>query len=166
MEETGVLGENHRPVASLTNFNTESCVEYPTPWAGFELTPLVVVGTDCTGSCKSNYHTIMTTTTLRDTKEMNKIYDFQSFLGLWRMIPGKLHHLFNCLNIAMQTKYLTTNNCHNYRLSNFCLAVDGSDYFWRSNYVKKNCIVIIIFINVWNIVSTTLLNEYSKVKLF
>jgi hypothetical protein len=24
----------------------------------FELTTLVVIGTDCTGSCKSNYHTI------------------------------------------------------------------------------------------------------------
>jgi len=29
---------------------------------GFELTTLVVIGTDCTGSCKSNYHTIMITT--------------------------------------------------------------------------------------------------------
>ena len=31
---------------------------------GFELTTLVVIGTDCTSSCKSNYHTytIMTTT--------------------------------------------------------------------------------------------------------
>ena len=28
----------------------------------FELTTLVVIDTDCTGSCKSNYHTIMTTT--------------------------------------------------------------------------------------------------------
>jgi hypothetical protein len=27
-------------------------------WAGFELTTLVVIGTDCIGSCKSNYHTI------------------------------------------------------------------------------------------------------------
>jgi hypothetical protein len=27
---------------------------------GFELTTLVVIGTDCTGSCKSNYHAIMT----------------------------------------------------------------------------------------------------------
>jgi hypothetical protein len=26
--------------------------------AGFELTPLVVIGTDCISSCKSNYHTI------------------------------------------------------------------------------------------------------------
>jgi hypothetical protein len=31
-------------------------------WAGFKLTALVAIGTDCTGSYKSNYHTIMTTT--------------------------------------------------------------------------------------------------------
>jgi hypothetical protein len=31
------------------------------PITGFEITTLVVIGTDCTGSCKSNYHTIMTT---------------------------------------------------------------------------------------------------------
>jgi len=30
---------------------------------GLELKSLVVIGTDCTGSCKSNYHTITTTTT-------------------------------------------------------------------------------------------------------
>ena len=32
-------------------------------WVGFELTTSVVIGTDCIGSCKSNYHTITTTTT-------------------------------------------------------------------------------------------------------
>jgi hypothetical protein len=26
-------------------------------WAGFEVTTLVAMGTDCTASCKSNYHT-------------------------------------------------------------------------------------------------------------
>jgi len=31
-------------------------------WAGFEFTTLVVIGTDYTGSCKSNYHMITTTT--------------------------------------------------------------------------------------------------------
>ena len=30
-------------------------------WAGFELITLVVICTDCIGSCKSNYHKIMTT---------------------------------------------------------------------------------------------------------
>ena len=29
---------------------------------GFELTTLVVIGTDCIGSCKFKYHTIKTTT--------------------------------------------------------------------------------------------------------
>ena len=29
---------------------------------GLKLTTLVVIGTDCIGSCKCNYHTIMTTT--------------------------------------------------------------------------------------------------------
>jgi len=30
--------------------------------SGIQITTLVVIGTDCTGSCKSNYHTIMTMT--------------------------------------------------------------------------------------------------------
>ena len=30
--------------------------------AGFELTKLLVIGTDCVGSCKSSYHTITTLT--------------------------------------------------------------------------------------------------------
>jgi hypothetical protein len=31
-------------------------------WAGFKLATLVVISTDCIGSCKSNYYTITTTT--------------------------------------------------------------------------------------------------------
>jgi hypothetical protein len=42
---------------SLTNFTTQCCIKYPSPWTGFELTTSAVIGTDCTGSCKSNYHT-------------------------------------------------------------------------------------------------------------
>ena len=30
-------------------------------WAGFELTTLVVIDTNCTGSCNSNYHRMMIT---------------------------------------------------------------------------------------------------------
>ena len=33
-------------------------------WVGFEFTTSVVIGTDCTGSCKSIYHTITTMTAL------------------------------------------------------------------------------------------------------
>ena len=35
---------------------------YTSSWSRFELTTSVVIGTDCLGSCKSNYHKITTTT--------------------------------------------------------------------------------------------------------
>ena len=47
---------------SLTKFNTICCIEFTSPLAEFELTILVMIGTDCICSCKSNYHTITTTT--------------------------------------------------------------------------------------------------------
>jgi hypothetical protein len=34
---------------------------YTSPWTRFELTTSVVIGTGCTGSCTSNYHTITAT---------------------------------------------------------------------------------------------------------
>ena len=36
---------------------------YTSPWVGVEPTTQVAMGTDCIGSCKSNYHRITTTTT-------------------------------------------------------------------------------------------------------
>ena len=44
---------------SLTNFITK-CIEYTSPWSGFELTTLVMISIDCMGSSKSNYHWITT----------------------------------------------------------------------------------------------------------
>jgi hypothetical protein len=51
VEETGVPGENHRPDASHLQILSHKCLS----WAGFELTTLVVIGTDCIVSCKSYY---------------------------------------------------------------------------------------------------------------
>ena len=42
---------------------TLCCIEYTSPWTGFKLTALMVLGTDCTGSCTSNHHAITTTMT-------------------------------------------------------------------------------------------------------
>jgi hypothetical protein len=43
---------------------------------------LVVIGTDCIGSCKSNYHTIMTTTTPKFPFAYNIICFYWSFTYL------------------------------------------------------------------------------------
>jgi len=43
---------------SLINFITWCWIKYTLPWTGFQLTTLVVIGTDCIGSWKSNHHMI------------------------------------------------------------------------------------------------------------
>ena len=55
-------------------------------WAGFELTTFLVIDTDCIGSCKSNYHSIKTTTIPHCT--LNKVID-------WDMIIWK--NLISCI---------------------------------------------------------------------
>jgi hypothetical protein len=52
-----------KPLTCLSQTQTLShkTIEYTSPWTGFVLTTLVVIGTDCTGSCKSNYRTITST---------------------------------------------------------------------------------------------------------
>jgi hypothetical protein len=61
VEETGVPRKNPTTCRkSQTNFE---------PTAGFKLTTLIVIATDCIGSYKSNYHTVMTTTAPQDLRE-------------------------------------------------------------------------------------------------
>jgi len=64
VQEIGVLGENHRTATSHCQTLSHAISSTSRDGAGFELTTLVVIGTGCIGSCKSNYHTITTTTSL------------------------------------------------------------------------------------------------------
>ena len=62
MDETGVPGENHRPATGHWQTISHNIVSAHLVWAGLELIMLMVKGTDCIGSYKSNYHTNRTTT--------------------------------------------------------------------------------------------------------
>ena len=55
VEETG---ESHQPATSYWQTLLHSVVSRTPLWVGFKLTMLVVIGTDCIGSCKSIYNTI------------------------------------------------------------------------------------------------------------
>jgi hypothetical protein len=58
VEEKGEPRENHWPVASHWQTLSHNVVSSTPCLSGVR----TLIGTDCTGSCKSNYHTIMTTT--------------------------------------------------------------------------------------------------------
>ena len=69
VEETRVPWENQRPAAShwqTLSHNVVSSTSRHKRDSNSQL--LVEIGTDCTGSCKSNYHTITTMTALKYIK--------------------------------------------------------------------------------------------------
>jgi len=62
VEETRVPEKTTDLPEVTDKLDHKCCIEYTSPWTVFELITLVVIGTDCTGSHKPNYHTIMTRT--------------------------------------------------------------------------------------------------------
>ena len=99
VEETEVPGKNPPTCRkSLTNFIILCCIEYT---SGFELTTLVVVGTDCISTCsyKSNYYTITTTATQNYLYHTSpKYYGLNSSTVLWMESETPLSNL-RCLSV-------------------------------------------------------------------
>jgi hypothetical protein len=61
VEETGVLGETTDLPQVIDKLMMLYLVHLG--WTRLQLIALVVIGTDCMGICKTNYHTMTTTTT-------------------------------------------------------------------------------------------------------
>ena len=59
-------------------------------WAGFELTTLVVISTDCISSCKSNYHAITFTIAL-------------TWIGRWMKFCSRLISNWSLVNFFLWT---------------------------------------------------------------
>ena len=61
---------------------------YTSPWSRFKLTTSVMIGTDCMGSCKANYHTITATTAPIKLKNYIVIYIYPAIVWLWVLIKA------------------------------------------------------------------------------
>ena len=106
VEETRVPWGNHRPAVS--RWQTLSHImlyRVHLVWAGFKLTTLVVIGTDCIGSCKSNYHTIKTA----------------SLILKWWLMPSSLFYRTNVIHIRKSVAR---------RLNILCIKLNIT--IWRS----------------------------------
>ena len=85
VQETGVPKDLSQGTDKLHHIMLH--IEYPLLWAGFELTTLVVIGTDCIGSCKLNIHMITTTKAPMSLVRTNK-----RFIPLFRCITRNILH--------------------------------------------------------------------------
>ena len=92
---------------SLPNFITQSCIEYTSPWAAYELKTLVVIGTDCIGSCKSNYHTITTTTAPKNTSNISQTCES---IILWENPESEKEHS----GLHLENKTIYMHICNTY----------------------------------------------------
>ena len=71
---------------------------YTSPWSRFKLTTSVVIGTDCIGSCKSNYHTITATTATMIWHR--KLALINNIVSTEKIFPNKtnLTYIYHVLN--------------------------------------------------------------------
>ena len=92
---------------------------YTSPWAGVESTTTVVIGTDCIGSCKSNYRKITTTTAPANYEYNPNLFAFLLCLLVCYLITV-VHVLYisiviDIINCYRDTMYIyetnTTQRC-------------------------------------------------------
>jgi hypothetical protein len=86
MEETGCPWENHRPIASHWQTWSHNAVHLALAWSRFKLTTSVVIGTDCIGICKSNYHTTMAT--MAPQIVYMYVWKCNKFMKIWKLNTG------------------------------------------------------------------------------
>ena len=134
MEETRVPRENHRPVSSQWQTLSHNVVS-STP------RHVVVIGTDCTCSCKSNYYTITTTTApfiiLEDYEE--NIFQFDMVINFQLLVQYSLYDLLHMWKIL---EYHKTPPTFRKLLTN--IIVEGYIEYTSSYSGIKLTIVLIV----------------------
>ena len=119
VEETGGPGENHWQVTD------KLChiMLYNSHWSSFKLTTSVVIGNDCIGSCKSNYHAITAKTTPRIFYiHVLWLYLFCCWISSYQEVEGwdpiNLLNTTTFLCLSQARTWITSVICHHFFMFN------------------------------------------------
>jgi len=104
VEETRVPGENHLLPQVTDKLYHIMLYRAHLTCVGFELTTLVVIGTDCIGNCISNYHTITTTTAPQHLKSGKPQNHNHLLVKLIKAVKKYQHHCIQTNNLNIVVK--------------------------------------------------------------
>ena len=142
VEETAVPGE----ITDLSQITDKlyHIMLYSSPWSRFELTTSVVIGTACTGSCKSNNHTITATKWLT-----RKIFLYHNpLLIFWHDHYYKFPFINRCHDRCLERnrswKYFQITWCK--RINNEQIHSNCQVMFWSMTLNLNNVNVLNWFI--------------------
>ena len=125
-------------------------------WAGFELTTLVVIDTDCIGSYKSNHHTMMTTTAPGTVQHAHIKYIQCNLQLIWNFF------LIKCLTSLPYQNQLFWHSVYHlavsFQVSDLCVQP----------YVYDNILLLILSAGriFWLLVPLTIVIRYLLIQEF
>ena len=134
MDETGGPIENHRPVPSTDN--RDHIMLYTSPSSRFELTTSVVIGTDCIGSCKSNYHTI--TATMAFSFSICLLLTIHYIWTFFILDISKYSGCFKCVQILYSTFCVQTISMIHF----YTIVLTGFTR-WLRGHCGRDCMVFV-----------------------
>jgi hypothetical protein len=146
---------------SPTNFYHIMLYQVHLAWVAFKLTTFVVIGTDCTGSYKSNKHKIMTTTAPQHNTTLQITYDFEPATTLLELSPLNFFFLFkptNYFSYDIITYYNSVQFKFDFDLNDsYCSRVMFLEHVKNSKILNKNyledlvcysCVVLFLLIKI------------------
>jgi hypothetical protein len=128
------------------------CIEYTSPWTGSKFKTIVVIGTDCTCSYKSNNHTI-TTTKVPPAKKKEIIKNKIWSQTIKVKIVSWISHIFKITWVVVKANLHRVNKINSYYITS------------QSSYIIRNTIILyVVQKEIYHTTFIDIIQNISKIK--